>query len=110
MRTSISFKVFPDYRHRMEAIVRDRDAPQRHVWQAHSICCTVKGGCTRTSMREIGTSKTCVWRWYERFAEEGLEGLLCDKAWPSRIPTLTQEVIDCVLALTFGRRPTGKGP
>ena len=37
-------------------------------------------------MRRTGKSKTCVWRWQERFAEEGFEGLLRDKTRPSRIP------------------------
>ena len=27
-------------------------------------------------MRETGKSKTCVWRWQERFAVEGVDGLL----------------------------------
>ena len=31
---------------------------------------------------------TCVWRWQERFAAEGLEGLLRDKTRLSRIPRL----------------------
>ncbi len=29
-------------------------------------------------MRETGKSKTCVWRWQERFAAEGVDGLLVD--------------------------------
>ena len=37
-------------------------------------------------MRETGKSKTCVWRWQERFAAEGFDGLLRDKTRPSRIP------------------------
>jgi hypothetical protein len=36
-------------------------------------------------MRQTGKSKTCVWRWQERFATEGVEGLLRDKTRPSRI-------------------------
>jgi transposase len=30
---------------------------------------------THEIMRQTGTSKTCVWRWQERFAEEGVDGL-----------------------------------
>jgi hypothetical protein len=36
-------------------------------------------------MRDTGKSKTCVWRWQERFADEGFEGLLRDKTRFSRI-------------------------
>ena len=39
-------------------------------------------------MRRTGTSKTCVWRWQERFMQEGVEGLLRDKTRPSRITPL----------------------
>jgi hypothetical protein len=30
-------------------------------------------------MRQTGKSKTCVWRWHERFAATGFEGLLREK-------------------------------
>ena len=29
-------------------------------------------------MAEAGKSKTCVWRWQERFMHEGVDGLLRD--------------------------------
>ena len=35
-------------------------------------------------MRRTAKSKTCVWRWQERFVEEGLDGLLRDTTRPSR--------------------------
>ena len=56
-------------------------------------------------MRRTGTSKTCVWRWQERFAIEGVEGLLRDKTRPSRVPPLGQELIDKVVALTAAEPP-----
>ena len=39
-------------------------------------------------MRRTGKSKAWVWRWQERFMEEGFDGLLRDKTRPSRIPPL----------------------
>ena len=68
MRTGISITVSAsDYR-RLEAIVSDRNAAQKHVW-----------------------------RWQERFAEAGVEGLLSDKTRPpgkARISTgKTVEVV-----------------
>ena len=41
-------------------------------------------------VHETGKSKTCVWRWQERFAAEGFEGLLRDKTRPSRIRSSIQ--------------------
>ena len=105
MRTGIDFEVSPDDRHRLEAVVRDRNTPQKYAWRAQIIICTADGLGTNAIMRATGKSKNCVWRWQERFAEEGVDGLLRDKTRPSRVPPLTQEVIDRVLALTFEPPP-----
>jgi transposase len=105
MRTGISFKVSPTDRRRLGAIVRDRNAPQKHVWRANIILFGADGAGTAQIMRETGKSKTCVWRWQERFMEEGVEGLLHDKTRPSRIPPLEQQVIDRVARLTLEPPP-----
>ena len=56
-------------------------------------------------MRRTGKSKTCVWRWQERFAAEGFEGLLRDKTRPSRIAPLGPDVAERVVALTLVAPP-----
>jgi transposase len=56
-------------------------------------------------MRRTGKSKTCVWRWQERFAEDGVDGLLRDKTRPSRIPPLGADVYEEVVALTLDDPP-----
>ena len=52
-----------------------------------------------------GQVQDIVWRWQERFAEEGVDGLLRDKTRPSRVAPLGQEVIDRVVALTATEPP-----
>jgi len=79
----------------------DRNAPQKHVWRARIVLLTVEDLGTNAIMRETGKSKTCVWRWQERFMTEGFEGLLRDKTRPSRIPRLDPSVAERVVALTF---------
>ena len=59
--------------------------------------------------RETGKSKTCVWRWQERFAAEGVEGLLRDKTRPSRIPKLDPSIGAGVVALTMEAPPAPCG-
>jgi hypothetical protein len=56
-------------------------------------------------MRQTGTSKTCAWRWQERFMQEGLGGILRDKTRPSRVPPLGSEVAERVVALTLEDPP-----
>ena len=76
MRTGISVTVSPTDHARLTAVVRDRNAPQKHVWRARIVLPTADGLGTNAIMRETGKSMTCVWRWQERFAEAGVEGLL----------------------------------
>ena len=64
-------------------------------------CSAREGVGTNAIMRETGKSKTCVWRWQERFAAEGVDGLLRDKTRPSRIPELDPAVAERVVALTM---------
>ena len=40
--------------------------------------------------KRVGISRPMVWRWQQRFAEEGIEGLLRDKTRPPGIPPVTQ--------------------
>ncbi|MCH2520131.1 MAG: helix-turn-helix domain-containing protein, partial [Dehalococcoidia bacterium] len=79
MRTGITIKVGTSDRLRLEGIVEDRCAAQKHVWRAAIILLSANGVGTHGIMRRTGKSKTCVWRWQERFMEEGVDGLLRDK-------------------------------
>ena len=88
-------------RHRLEAIVSDRSAPQKHVWRANIILATAEGCGTAEIMRRSGKSKPVVWRWQARFMAEGVEGLTRDKTRkPGKQPLPTgtvQRVVDLAL-------------
>jgi len=101
MRPGITISLSPTERRRLEALVRDRNTVQKHVWRAEIVLLSAEGIGTNEIMRRTGKSKTCVWRWQERFAEQGYEGLLRDKTRPSRIPPLAADVAERVVALTF---------
>ena len=87
-------------RARLEAVVADRNSPQKHVWRAGIILATADGLGTGEIVRRTGKSKPCVWRWQERFMREGVAGLLRDRTRPPRVPPLSQATIDRVVALT----------
>src|ERR1700722_10842292 len=91
MRTGITIAITRPDRRQLEAITKDRNAPQKHAWRAAIVLLTADGIGTNEIMRQTGKSKTCVWRWQERFMEAGVEGLLRDKTRPSRIPKLGPE-------------------
>jgi transposase len=100
MREGIKAEVSAADRARLEAVVADRNSAQKHVWRARIVLATTDGLGTSEIMRRTGKSKPCVWRWQERFMREGVPGLLRDKTRPSRIPPLSQAVIDRVVGLT----------
>jgi transposase len=105
MGTGISFTISSADRARLEAIVADRNSPQKHVWRCRIVLLTAAGLGTNAIMREASVAKTAVWRWQQRFAEEGVAGLLRDKTRPSRIPSLAAEVTERVVALTLTDPP-----
>jgi hypothetical protein len=63
MRTGIKVDVSGTDRNQLEAIVADRNAPQKHVWRAQIVLLTADGCGTAEIMRNAGVSKTVVWRW-----------------------------------------------
>jgi transposase len=71
-------------------VVQDRNAPQKHVWRPEIVLLTADGVGTNEIMRRTAKSKTCVWRWQERFLEDGFDGLLRDKARPTSLSRLTR--------------------
>ena len=107
MRKDVVVDVSAADRARLEAIVADRNSPQKLVWRVRIILLTAAGLGTVEITRHTGKSKNCVWRWQERFMQAGVDGRLRDKTRPLRIAPLGQAVIDRVVALT-GTDPPGE--
>ena len=105
MRKGIEIEVTAGDRARLEAIVADRNSPQKHVWRARIILATADGCGTAEVMRRAGVSKTCVWRWQERFMAAGIDGVLRDRTRPSRIPPLPKAVVEAVVMRTLEEAP-----
>jgi transposase len=108
MREGITVEVSSADRARLEAVVVDRNSPQKHVWRARIVLLTADGHGTVEIMRRTGEAKTAVWRWQQRFMEQGVDGLLRDKTRPSRIPKLADAVAERVVELTLGSDPPGE--
>ena len=82
MRSGISFVVSSRDRQRLRAIVADPKSRHKHVWRARIVLLSGDDLGTSSIMTKTGKSKTCVWRWQERFMHEGVDGLLRDKSRP----------------------------
>ena len=88
MRTGISITVSAADRKRLASLVKNRNAAQKHAWRAEIGLLSADAVGTNEIMGRTGKSKACVWRWWERFMEEGFDGLLRDKTRPSRVKPL----------------------
>ena len=106
MRKGIVVDVSAADRARLEAVVGNRNSPQKHVWRAKIILLTSDGLGTNAIMRGSGQSKSVVWRWQERFMQQGVDGLLRDKTRPPGRQPLGPEMVERVIALTTEEPPS----
>lgn len=94
-------------RARLAAVIGDRNSPQKHARRAHIILLSADRLPVIEVARQTGVGRPTVWRWQQRFAEEGVEGLLRDKTRkPGKSPLSTGTVAE-VLALPC-REPPGE--
>jgi len=104
-RDDICIYVSPANRALLEAIIADRNSSSKAVWRAEIVLATADGLGTNAIMKRTGKSKPCVWRWQERYVEEGVEGLLRDKTRPPGKKPLSAAVKRKVLAKTGSQTP-----
>src|SRR5262245_9245082 len=110
MRERTNIQLSATDRNELESVVANRNSPQKHVWRAKIVLLTADGHGTAEIIRATGKAKTVIWRWQERFGEEGVAGLWRDKTRPSRIPPLSPEVAERVVALTLAGPPPDRQP
>jgi len=107
MRRGIEVEVAADDRARLAAIVADRNNRRKHVERARIVLLTADGVGTSAIMRQVGCAKATVWRWQERFAAAGVDGLLRDKSRPPGKTPLPKALVERVVELTLGE-PSGE--
>ena len=93
-------------RRRLEAIVGDRNSPQKHVWRAEIVLLCgrrARHGRDHAPDRQVEDLRLALAGALRR--RRASTGLLRDKTRPSRVPPLGQEVIDKVVALTATEPP-----
>ena len=104
-RDDICIHVSPANRARLEAIIKDRNSTSKAVWRAEIVVATADGLGTNAIMKRTGKSKPCVWRWQQRYVEEGVDGLLRDKTRAPGKKPLSAAVKRKVLAKTGSETP-----
>lgn len=100
MAQTICVIVSASDKERLEAIVADRNRPQKHVERARVVLASAGGGPVQRVAALLGVSRPMVWRWQQRFAEEGTDGLLRDKTRKPGKPPISAETVARVVALS----------
>jgi transposase len=92
-------------REQLTAIVADRNRPRKRVERARIVLASADRHSAQRVAQSIGVSRPTVWRWQQRFAESGVEGLLRDKTRkPGKVPMAAQTTAR-VVALTCTQPP-----
>ena len=104
-RSDICLYLGPADRAELQALLSNRNTPRKLAWRAGIVLATADGQGTVEIMRQTGMSKPTVWRWQERYLEEGVAGLRRDKTRPSRVPPLPRETRLRVIAKTVQETP-----
>ena len=92
-------------RQRLEAITSDRNRQRKHIERAQIVLASVGGGPVRQIALQLGVSRPMVWRWQQRFAAAGVDGLLRDKTRKPGKPPIAAETVARVVALTCADPP-----
>jgi transposase len=92
-------------RARLEATVADRNRAQKHVARARIILGSADRLPVARVAQRAGVGRPAVWRWQERFALAGVDGLLRDATRkPGKAP-LGDAMVQRVVALTCAEPP-----
>jgi transposase len=97
--------VSADDRLRLAAIAADRNGLQKHAARARIILHSADRLEVAEVARRAGISRPAVWRWQQRFAEAGVEGLLRDKTRQPGKPRTPDATVQRVVAMTCAEPP-----
>jgi hypothetical protein len=109
-RDDICLYVGPAEHAQLEALLTDRNMPRKVVWGARIVLTTADGCGANEIMRRADTSKPKVWRWQDRYSDEGVDGLKRDKTRPSRVPPQPRETRLRVITKTVREAPPERYP
>ena len=69
-------------RERLERVAGNPRSLRKHAWRARIVLELGSGHGLMETARRTGMSKQAVWRWWDRFLAEGVDGLLRDATRP----------------------------
>ena len=107
MSQTVSLLLTSQSRHALQEVVADRRRPLAYILRARIVLLSDERLPVVEIARQAGVGRPTVWRWQQRFAEEGLDGLLRDKTRLPGKPATAQAEVQAVLERTLSGEPPG---
>jgi transposase len=104
-RNDICLYLGPADRAELQALITNCNTARKLVWRAEFVLATAGGHGTFEIMRRARASKPTVWRWQQRYLDEGVDDLNRDKTRASRVPPLPMETRLKVITKTLQETP-----
>ena len=89
----------------LEQLLTDGNTAQKIAKRARIVLMTADGHGVVAIMREVGISKTTVWRWQDYFAEAGVDGLIKGRSKPPGRKPLSAAMKLKIVEKTVKERP-----
>jgi transposase len=105
MSQTVSIFLGAEDRARLLAIIGDRNVPQKHIQRCNIVVLSAERLPVLEIAQRVGLSRPAVWRWQQRFAGEGVDGLLRDKTRKPGKPPLSPETVAQILAMPCSEPP-----
>ena len=89
----------------LEGIINNPRSLQKHVLRARIILVLGAGHNLTETVNLTGRCKVTVWRWWDRFLKEGVEGLLHDASRPPGKPPIPKDRVKALIDLAMSTPP-----
>src|SRR5476649_2086454 len=86
-------------------LLADGNTAQKIAKRARIVLMSANGHGVMAIMREVGVSKTTVWRWQEYFVEAGVDGLVKGRSKPPGTKPIAADIKLKVIEKTVKERP-----
>jgi len=105
MEHKAQFTLNPKVRGEVESLLADGNTAQKIAKRARIVLMSADGHGVMAIMREVGVSKTTVWRWQEYFVEAGVEGLVKGRSKPPGKKPISAAIKLKIVEKTVKERP-----
>ena len=103
--TKTEIRLSDGERERLEKVAGHPRSLQKHAWRARIVLELGSGHGLMETARRTGMSKQAVWRWWDRFLAEGVDGLLRDATRPPGKKPIGEDRVKAAIDLAMSPPP-----